>query len=176
MEEPWLASPGSQRTPAERRRPRERSAGSGGWPGVVEPGRADALALEGFGWLGGDFGGPGQDLGEQVKQEHSFVLGEGGHDAPLDGADAREQPIGGGAAFGRDLDQDAAAVELAQEGFAGAAQGCVCLRAGGVAAGVLVRVKIFVSELYISVSNHKGPAQLHMTFGGAGSTGACHRH
>ena len=34
--------------------------------------------------------------------------------------------------------QGDAAVKLAQEGFAGAAQGCVCLRAGGVAAGILV--------------------------------------
>jgi hypothetical protein len=32
----------------------------------AEAGRPDALALEGFGWLGGDFGGAGQDLGEQV--------------------------------------------------------------------------------------------------------------
>jgi len=56
----------------------KRSAGSGAWPGVVESGRPDALALEGFGRLGGDFGGPGQDPGEQVKQVCSFVLGEGG--------------------------------------------------------------------------------------------------
>jgi hypothetical protein len=40
------------------------SAGSGALPGAVESGRPDALALEGFGLLGGDFGGPGQDLGE----------------------------------------------------------------------------------------------------------------
>jgi hypothetical protein len=42
-------------------------AGSGARPGAVEPGRPDALALEGFGWPGGDFGGPGQDLGEQLQ-------------------------------------------------------------------------------------------------------------
>ena len=73
-------------------------------PGAVESGRPDALALEGFGWLGGDFGGPGQDPGEQIKQLCSFVLGEGGHDASLDGADAGEQLIGSGAAVGGDLD------------------------------------------------------------------------
>ena len=60
--------------------------------------------------FGGDFGGPGQNLGEQVKQVCSFVLGEGGQDAPFDGADAGEQLIGGGAAVGCDLDEDAAAV------------------------------------------------------------------
>ena len=32
---------------------------------VVESGRADALAVEGSGLFGGDFGGPGQDLGSQ---------------------------------------------------------------------------------------------------------------
>ena len=93
--------------------------------GAVEPDRPDALALEGFGLLAGDFGGPGQDLGEQVKQECSLVLGESGQDAPFDGADAGEQLIGNGAAVGCDLDEDAAAVKLAQESFAGAAQGCV---------------------------------------------------
>ena len=102
MEEPWrakpaapllrLLSPGRQcrgiATQARVQVPSVRpqndvggiapSAGSGALPGAVESGRADALALEGFGWLGGDFGRTGQDPGEQVKQVCSFVLGEGG--------------------------------------------------------------------------------------------------
>jgi hypothetical protein len=78
--------------------------------GGVEPGGADALAAQGFGWFGGDFGGPGQDFGEQVEQVCPFVWGEGGQDGLLDGADAGEQLVGGGAAGGGDLDQDAAPV------------------------------------------------------------------
>ena len=60
--------------------------------------------------FGGDFGGPGQDLGEQVKQVCSFVLGEGGQDAPFNSADAGEQLIGDCAAVGCDLDEDTPAV------------------------------------------------------------------
>jgi hypothetical protein len=56
-----------------------------------EPAGPDALAVEGFGWSGGDFGCPGEDLGEQVQQVCPFVMGEGGQDAALDGADAGEQ-------------------------------------------------------------------------------------
>src|SRR5512135_255950 len=76
----------------------------------VEPGGPDALAGEGFGWFGGDVGGPGQDLGKQVQQVCPFAGGEGGQDAPLDGADAGEQLVGGGAAVGGDLNEDAAPV------------------------------------------------------------------
>jgi hypothetical protein len=35
----------------------------GRFAGGVEPGGPDALAAQGFGWFGGDFGGPGQDPG-----------------------------------------------------------------------------------------------------------------
>jgi hypothetical protein len=43
----------------------------GARPGVLpegEPVGPDALAAEGFGGFGGGFGGPGEDLGEQVKR------------------------------------------------------------------------------------------------------------
>src|ERR1035438_840732 len=86
-----------------------RGAGLGVVPGC-EAGGPVALAVEGFGRAGGDLGGPGEDLGEQVQQVGSFVAGEGGQDAALDGADAGEQLVGGGAAVGGDLDEDAAPV------------------------------------------------------------------
>jgi hypothetical protein len=85
-------------------------AGSGEEPGAVKSGRPDALAPEAFGLLGGDFGGLGQDLGEHAEKECSFIQGESRHDAPLDDADAGEELIGGGAAVGCDLDEDAATV------------------------------------------------------------------
>ncbi len=44
--------------------------------GASEPGGPDALAAEGLGWLGGDFGCPGQYPGEQVQQVGAFVVGE----------------------------------------------------------------------------------------------------
>ena len=82
-------------------------SGAGGWPGtglgVVpggEPSGAVALAVEGLGWFGGGFGCPGQDLGEQAQQVFPFAAAEGGQDALLDGADAGEQLVGGGAALG----------------------------------------------------------------------------
>jgi hypothetical protein len=45
-----------------------------------------------------------------VQQLCPFGGGEGGQDALLDGADAREYLVGGGAAVGGDLDQHAAPV------------------------------------------------------------------
>jgi hypothetical protein len=70
----------------------------------------DPLAAEGFGLFGGDAGCPGEDFGKQVQQACSLVLAEGSQDVPLDVADTGEQLIGGGAAVGCDLDQDAAPV------------------------------------------------------------------
>src|SRR5271166_1196115 len=110
------------RTAPPRSRPRRRPGGptgghaplrpvtSGRFARGVEPGGPDALAVEGFGWSGGDLGCPGQDLGKQVQQLCPFAGGQGGQDAPLDGADPGEQLVGGGAAVGGDLDQDAAPV------------------------------------------------------------------
>ena len=47
----------------------------------------------------------GQDLGKQVQQLCPFAGGQGGQDAPLDGADPGGQLAGGGAAVGGDLDR-----------------------------------------------------------------------
>ena len=44
------------------------TAGSGALPGAVESGWADALALEGFGLPGGDFGGPGRTLASRSSR------------------------------------------------------------------------------------------------------------
>jgi hypothetical protein len=52
-------------------------AGLGVLPGV-EPGGPVALAVEGSGRVGGDFGCPGEDLGEQVQQVCPFAAGERG--------------------------------------------------------------------------------------------------
>ena len=62
---------------------------------AAEPGGADALAGEGLGLVGGDFGGAGENLGQQVR---AFLVAEGGQDALLQGAYAGEQLVGGGAA------------------------------------------------------------------------------
>jgi hypothetical protein len=75
-----------------------------------EPGGPVALAAEGLGRPGGDVGGPGENLGEQVQQALPFARGERGHDALLQGADAGQQLVGSGAALVGDLDQDAAPV------------------------------------------------------------------
>lgn len=61
-------------------------------PPGCEAGGPVALAVEGFGRPGGDFSGPGEDLGQQVQQVGPFVAGKGGQDGALDGTDAREQP------------------------------------------------------------------------------------
>jgi len=47
---------------------------------AAEPGGADALAGEGLGLVGGDFGGAGENLGQQVR---AFLVAEGGQDALL---------------------------------------------------------------------------------------------
>ena len=77
---------------------------------AAEPGGADALAGEALGLVGGDFGGAGENLGQQVQQMRAFLVAEGGQDALLQGAYAGEQLVGGGAAVRGDLDQGAAPV------------------------------------------------------------------
>jgi hypothetical protein len=58
-----------------------------GWLGMLraaaEPGGADALAGEGLGLAGGDFGGAGENLGQQVQQMRAFLVADGGQDALL---------------------------------------------------------------------------------------------
>ena len=70
-----------------------------GWLGMLrdaaEPGGADALAGEALGLVGGDFGGAGENLGQQVQQMRAFLVAEGGQDALLQGAYAGEQLVGG---------------------------------------------------------------------------------
>ena len=70
---------------------------------AAEPGGADAPADEGLGLVGGDFGGAGENLGQQVQQMRAFLVAEGGQDALLQGAYAGEQLVGGGAAGRGDL-------------------------------------------------------------------------
>jgi hypothetical protein len=75
------------------------------------PGGPNARTAERFRLLvGGHVGGAGQHLGQHVQQLRPFPGREGGHDAALQRADARQQPIGGRAAGRRDLDQDTAPV------------------------------------------------------------------
>ena len=62
-----------------------------------------------LGLVGGDFGGAGENLGQQVQQMRALVA-EGGQDALLQGAYAGEQLVGGSAAVRGDLDQGAAPV------------------------------------------------------------------
>jgi hypothetical protein len=50
---------------------------------AAEPGLADTLAGDGLGLAGGDFGGAGENLGQQVQQMRAFVAAEGGQDALL---------------------------------------------------------------------------------------------
>ena len=53
--------------------------GGGTWLGVLAGDeRAGCAGRGGFGGAGGDIGCPGEDLGEQVQQVCSFVVGEGG--------------------------------------------------------------------------------------------------
>ena len=52
---------------------------------AAEPGVADALAGDGLGLVGGDFGGAGENLGQQVQQMRAFLVAEGGQDALLQG-------------------------------------------------------------------------------------------
>ena len=77
---------------------------------AAEPGGADALAGEGLGLAGGDFGGAGENLGQQVQQMRAFLVAEGGQDALLQGAYAGEQLVGGRAPPGNRSSPPAAAL------------------------------------------------------------------